>query len=53
MVLHRACRNNDSFSLDQRLGTHVTSQEDMYELQHQRSFRAYQIESQQIYQNDW
>lgn len=52
-VLHTACRNNDSFSPDQRLGTHVTFQEDMYELQLQISFHGYQIESQQIYQNDW
>lgn len=52
VVLHRACKSNDSSFLGQRLGKHVTFREDMYELQPQRFSHAYQIGSRQIYQND-
>lgn len=52
LVLHRACKNNGSFSLGLRLDKLETFQEDKYEWQLQRSSNACQIESQQIFQND-
>lgn len=53
VVLHKACKSNDSFSLGQRPGKLVTFQADMFGLQLRKSSHSCQIEFQQIYQIDW
>lgn len=53
VALHKACKSNDNFFLDQKLGKHVIFQVDKFGLQLLRSSHAYQIGSLQIYQNDW